>query len=462
MRIWSLATTTVFITLAFCSQRSSGEVLPPDAGGAAAAFEKHIRPLLATRCLECHGPQKQEGDLRLDTREAMLRGGDSGPAIVPGNPDQSLVIEAIAYESFEMPPAGKLADADIQKFRAWVADGAVWPEHQSPLRPASKQIDDADRDWWSFRPLQKPDVPQLPDDAWSKNSIDRFVFRRLNARGIRPASRADEITLVRRLYFDLIGLPPSPQEIDLYLDQPVAGRWEDLIDTLLANPAYGEHWGRYWLDLVRYAESDGWNQDAYRPSVWRYRDYVVNSFNRDRPYPEFVRQQLAGDQLETDDPESLAATGFLRLGIYEYNQRDAESHWNDIINEMTDVTGDVFFGIGMACARCHDHKFDPVLRSDYYRLRSFFEPIIWRDDVPYATQRQLADHRAKRQGRLRTVLRPQHARGGRSPALPSGYLCPLVGQGDPSGSRYRPGCRVLRQPTVVSEGWDSTRAARSL
>lgn len=341
------------VTFAFAisvSLFARGDSPRPAGTDEAAAFEKHIRPLLATKCLECHGEHKQEGNLRLDTRKGMLAGGDSGPALVPGKPAESLLVEAIEYESYEMPPSGKLADDNIRQFKAWISDGAVWPQHQQPLRPASKTIGDSDRDWWAFRPLAKPDVPQLPTDNWSRTPIDRFVFGRLVENAMRPASRADEITLVRRLYFDLTGLPPSPQQIDQYLNSPPTGRWEGLIDTLLADPAYGEHWGRYWLDLVRYAESDGWNQDAYRPSIWRYRDYVVKSFNEDRPYPEFVRQQLAGDEMENHEPDSLAATGFLRLGIFEYNQRDAKSHWNDIINEMTDVTGDVFLGIGMACA----------------------------------------------------------------------------------------------------------------
>jgi hypothetical protein len=397
-----------------------GDSPRPAGSDEAAAFEKHIRPLLATKCLECHGEQKQEGNLRLDTREAMLKGGDSGPALVPGKPGESLLVEAIEYESYEMPPSGQLADASIRQFKAWITHGAVWPLHLQSLRPASKTIDDSDRDWWAFRPLVKPDVPWLPEDNWSQTPVDRFVFHQLAEHTMRPAPRADETTLVRRLYFDLIGLPPSPQQIDEFLNNLSADRWEELIDNLLADPSYGEHWGRYWLDLVRYAESDGWNQDAYRPNIWRYRDYVVKSFNADRPYPEFVRQQLAGDEMANDDPESLAATGFLRLGIFEYNQRDAKSHWNDIINEMTDVTGDVFLGIGMACARCHDHKFDPVLRTDYYKLRSFFEPVIWRDDVSYATKQQLAEYESKLQiwqaastdirAEIDALLKPYHDR----------------------------------------------------
>ena len=244
--------------------------------------------------------------------------------------------------------------------------------------------------WWAFQPLDKPEVPVIEGDQWSRNPIDRFVYHKLVARQMRPAPQADKVTLVRRIYFDLIGLPPSPAQIAEYVRDDSLDAWEHLIDHLLADERYGEHAARYWLDVVRYAESDGWNQDAYRPHIWRYRDYIVNSLNEDKPYALFVRQQLAGDEMAGDDPENLTATGFLRLGIYEYNQRDARSHWNDIMNEITDVTGDVFLGMGMACARCHDHKFDPLLQADYFKLRAFFEPVIWRDDLLGATDEQQA------------------------------------------------------------------------
>jgi mono/diheme cytochrome c family protein len=358
-------------------------------------FELYIRPILSAKCVACHGESKQEGGLRLDSLPEMLEGGESGPAIAKGKPEESLLVEAIKYESFEMPPDGRLSEEEILRMQAWVADGAVWPEHQPPIRTASKRITDEDRQWWAFRPLFKPTVPSIRHANGSHNPIDQFVYARLHQREMRPAPRANDVTLVRRLYFDLIGLPPSPAQIDEYLAEDVATRWERLIDKLLANPAYGEHWARYWLDLVRYAESDGWNQDAYRPHIWHYRDYVVRALNDDKPYPEFVQQQLAGDQLPGDDPDNLAATGFLRLGIYEYNQRDAESHWKDVIDEITDVTGDVFLGLGMACTRCHDHKFDPLLRRDYYQLRAFFEPLIWCDDDYYASDADLADYEQK-------------------------------------------------------------------
>jgi hypothetical protein len=356
-------------------------------------FEKYIRPVLVSKCLSCHGAEKQEANLRLDSLQGMRTGGDSGPALVPGLPEASLLIEAIRYESFEMPPARQLPAAEIARFQTWIARGASWPRHEQQLRQAGKPITDADRQWWSFQPVSPPQVPHLLADDWSRNAIDRFVLHRLRGQGMRPAPRADKVALVRRLYFDVLGLPPSPAEVDQFVQDNREDAWSRLVDRLLADPRYGENWARHWLDVVRYAESDGWNQDAYRPQIWRYRDYVVRSFNVDRPYADFVRQQLAGDELPGDDPDNLAATGLLRLGIYEYNQRDARSHWNDIVNEVTDVTADVFLGLGMACARCHDHKFDPLLRRDYFHLRAFFEPLVWRDDVRYATEQQLASYR---------------------------------------------------------------------
>jgi hypothetical protein len=243
---------------------------------------------------------------------------------------------------------------------------------------------------------------------------------------MKPAPQADKLTLVRRLYLDLIGLPPTPEEADAFLKDDSPKAWENLVDRLLDDPRYGEHWARHWLDVVRFAESDGWNQDAFRPHLWRYRDYVIRSFNEDKPYPEFVKQQLAGDEMPSDNPENLAAASYLRLGIYEYNQRDARSHWDDIMNEVTDVTSDVFLGMGMACARCHDHKFDPLLQADYYKLRAFFEPLVWRDDIKYATvsqeqeyQKQLAvweEKTAEIRAKIDALLKPYYDRKWKSTA----------------------------------------------
>lgn len=355
-------------------------------------FEKEIRPTLIRECLQCHGEQKQEAGLRLDSLDSMLAGGESGPAVKPGNPEESLLMEALKYTSFEMPPTGPLPPPTIRQFETWIAGGAVWPEKSAVLREESSIITDADRQWWAFQPVVKSPPPVLPGDTWSVNPMDQFVLKSLVDREMQPAPAADQETLIRRVFFDLIGLPPSPQEIDAFLEDTSPNAWESLVDRLLDDPRYGEHWARYWLDLVRFSESDGWNQDAFRPYIWRYRDYVINALNSDKPYPDFVREQIAGDEMSEDNPDHWAAAGFYRLGIYEYNQRDARGHWNDIMNEMTDVTGDVFLGMSMACARCHDHKFDPISQVDYFKLRAFLEPIIWRDDLVAATEREQAEY----------------------------------------------------------------------
>ncbi|MEM7558622.1 MAG: DUF1549 and DUF1553 domain-containing protein [Planctomycetota bacterium] len=266
------------------------------------------------------------------------------------------------------------------------------------MRAEAGAISAEDRQWWAFQPFAGVTPPALPDSVESRfvrNPIDHFVVAKLHQSEMRPAEQASKEVLLRRLYFDLLGVPPSPDEVQKFVADDAADAWERRVEALLDDPRYGEHWARFWLDLVRYAESDGWNQDAYRPHIWRYRDYVVRSFNNDKPYPQFVREQLAGDEIGEDNPDHWIATGFLRLGIYEYNQRDARGHWNDIMNEMTDVAGDVFLGMSMACARCHDHKFDPIPQQDYFKLRSFFEPISWRDDLVAATREQKQDYESQ-------------------------------------------------------------------
>ncbi|MBX3422675.1 MAG: PSD1 domain-containing protein [Pirellulaceae bacterium] len=358
-------------------------------------FEREIRPVLIQQCTGCHGPSKQESRLRLDSLEGVLAGGDSGPAIVVGKPQASLLVEALHHRSLGMPPTGKLPDKTIVQFERWIAAGAAWPDSADVVRPITPQVSDQDRQWWAFKPLQKVEPPVAANDKWSQNDVDRFVWQRLVEQGMRPAPQAVQEVLVRRLYFDLIGLPPSPQEIDAFVNDPSPAAYQSLIDRLLDDVRYGEHWARFWLDLVRYSESDGWNKDAYRPHLWRYRDYVIDAFNNDLPYPQFVLDQLAGDESDSDNPSGLVATGFLRLGVYEYNQRDARGQWNDIMNEITDVAGDVFLGLSMSCARCHHHKFDPIPQQDYYKLRAIFEPLIWRDDLVATTQAQKVAHAEK-------------------------------------------------------------------
>ncbi len=362
-------------------------------------FEARVRPILVASCQKCHSGKEPKGDLSLDSRGGLLAGGESGDVVVPGQPEKSLLVEAINRTSIEMPPDKKLPDADIATLTEWVKLGAPWPEESGgngpTLRKSRGKITDEDRSYWAFQPVKKTVAPEIENDGWSRGSIDRFLLAKMIPEGLRPAAEADKATLIRRVTFDMLGLPPSPEEVATFVNDSGPDAYERLIDRLLASPLYGERWARHWLDLVRYAESDGYKQDGYRPSAWRYRDYIIRSLNADKPYDRFVQEQIAGDEIAPEDPEALIATGYYRLGIYEYNQRDVRNQWNIILNDITDVTADVFLGMGMSCARCHDHKFDPILQKDYYRLQAFFAPIIQRDDVPAATPQACSDYREK-------------------------------------------------------------------
>ena len=363
-------------------------------------FEKKIRPLLETNCYQCHSQKsgKSKGHLVVDTLGALLKGGDSGPALVRGHPEKSLLLKAVGYEDDElrMPPKGKLPDEQVAVLREWVKMGAPWPgsaEEKTARSPG--KISAADRQWWAFQPLRPRALPKVNDPDWARNPIDRFIRERLDSEGLEPAlAPADRAALIRRVTFDLIGFPPTPEEVAAFAADTSADAYEKVVERLLAGPRYGERWARHWLDLVRYAESDGFRHDAYRPHAWRYRDYVVQSFNSDKPYDRFVREQLAGDEIAPDDPDALIATGLLRHTIYEYNQRDARTQWQDMLNDVTDTTADVFLGLGMGCARCHDHKFDPILQKDYYRLQAFFAAMFPRDG-PVAGKHQQADYQVK-------------------------------------------------------------------
>jgi hypothetical protein len=384
----------------------------PDAKTQAAReqfFEQNIRPLLAENCYSCHGDKKQKGGLRLDSLEAILKGGASGPAVVPGKPDESLLVEAINYKELEMPPTGKLDSEKVTVLTRWVSLGAPWPSRDRVAHATGAlanrvgaKLGAADRGIWSLKPIRRPSIPDRVRSesetwaAWSSNAIDRFILKGLLDHGLTPAAEADKSTLIRRATFDLTGLPPSPEEVDAFEADDTPQAYERLIDRLLASPRYGQRWGRHWLDLVRFAESDGFRQDAFRPSAWRYRDYVVRSFNTDKPYDRFLTEQLAGDELDPDDPELRVATGYLRMGTYEYNQRNVRGQWADILNDITDVTGEVFLGLSIGCARCHDHKFDPILQKDYYRLQAFFTPLLPRDDRTLARTCELVEYQSKR------------------------------------------------------------------
>ncbi len=357
-------------------------------------FEEKVRPILAANCYKCHGSEHQKGKLRLDLREMALGGGESGAVIVPGAPERSLLVEAVKWESLEMPPSGKLSEQNIATLQEWIKLGAPMPKDHGAagieLRKARGVITDEDRQWWAFQPIRRIAPPLVPGSHTSRGPIDAFLSAPLASEGLAPAPEADRRTLIRRLSWNLVGLPPSAGDVEAFVADERPDSYERLADRLLASPQHGERWARHWLDLVRYAESDGYKQDAYRPEAWRYRDYVIRSLNADKPYSQFVLEQLAGDEAAPGDPDALIATAYLRLGIYEYNQRDVRTHWANILNDLTDVTADVFLGMGLSCARCHDHKFDPILQKDYYRLQAFFAPILWRENVPAAPADEVA------------------------------------------------------------------------
>ncbi len=367
-------------------------------------FQAKIQPILAENCYKCHSHgEKMKGGLVVDSRDGLTTGGDTGPAVTPGDPAKSLLIEAIGYtnEDLQMPPKGKkLSDEQITLLTDWVKRGAPWPEEggQKIAKRAKGKITDEDRQWWAFQPLGKAQPPSVEDGGWNANEIDRFVFQKLQSTGLKPAPRAEKATLIRRVSFDLTGLPPTPEEVQEFVADEAPDAYAKLVDRLLASPRYGERWARHWLDLVRYAESDGFRIDDFRPHAWRYRDYVIRAFNDDKPYNRFVAEQIAGDEIAPDDTEARVATGFLRHWMYEYNNRDVPSQWTNILNDITDVTADVFMGMGLQCARCHDHKFDPILQKDYFRLQAFFAPLLPRDDLKLATPQQEAEYQAKLKG----------------------------------------------------------------
>jgi hypothetical protein len=364
-------------------------------------YEKQVQPILAENCYRCHSHEadKIKGGFVLDSREGLLKGGETGPAIVAGEPEKSLLIKAVRQvdEDLKMPPKKKLSEEQISVLEGWIKMRAPYSATAAVAgeRPKGKQITDEDRKWWSFQPVRTVAVPPVKDDGWSRNEIDKFIFAKLTSAGLRPAPEAQRRALIRRAYFDVIGLPPSAEEVERFVSDKSPQAYEKAIDGLLKSPHYGEKWARHWLDLVRYAESDGYKADGFRPNAWRYRDYVIRSFNEDKPYNRFLMEQIAADELWPDDPNALIGLSYLRLWIYEYNQRDVKGHWATILNDITDVTGDAFMGLGMQCARCHDHKFDPILQRDYYRLQGFFAAISPRDDLPLATVQQRKDYDEK-------------------------------------------------------------------
>lgn len=352
-------------------------------------FQRDIHPILAARCHECHGPAKQKSGLRLDARPPALQGGESGhPALVPGRSADSALLQRVTSTNPDevMPPQGeRLTAGQIGLLRKWIDEGAVWPE--DPARPA---------DWrahWAFRAPSQPAVPATRDRRWARNPIDRFILARLEKEKLRPSPEADRITLIRRLSLDLIGLPPTPEEVDAFVRDRAADAYERLVDRLLASPHYGERWGRHWLDAARYADSDGFEKDKPR-FIWNYRDYVIGALNRDVPYDQFVVEQVAGDLLPNPTQDQVVATGFLRNAMLnEEGGVDPEQFRMDAMFDRMDAIGKTVLGLTIQCAQCHNHKFDPMTQEEYYRLFAFLNNDHEASAVAYTAdeQRRRAD-----------------------------------------------------------------------
>lgn len=343
-------------------------------------FESKVRPILAANCYECHGEKRQRGDLRLDSLAAILEGGEQGPAIVPGHPEKSLLVKAINYDGkLKMPPKDKKLQRDqIDVLTQWIKMGAPWPIDTAKPQAAKRgefQISDKDRAHWAFQPVQRPALPSVKNQAWVKNPIDAFILAKLEAKGLQPAPPAAKHELIRRVYYDLIGLPPTPAEVEAFVKDNAPDAYEKLIDKLLAMPQYGEKWARHWLDLVRYAETNSYERDNPKPNIWRYRDYVIRAFNEDKPYDQFLKEQLAGDESDSPSTDALIATGFYRLGVWDDEPVDPKQSRYDGLDDIITTLGQTMLGLTIDCARCHNHKIDPIAQKDYYRLLAFLHGI---------------------------------------------------------------------------------------
>jgi hypothetical protein len=364
-------------TLFVCATPRAFSEPPPKV----AFFKEKVTPILQ-RCVGCHSGETPAGGLTLTTREAALKGGESGPALAPGDAAKSLMFMMASTKA--MPPKKPLTADEIDALKQWIVDGAAWEGVVKKVTVADKGR--AGPDWWSLQPVKRPDPPTVKDTKWVRNPIDAFVLAELEKHKLQPAPPADRVTLIRRVSYDLHGLPPTPQEIDAFVNDKAADAYEKLIDRLLASPRYGERWGRHWLDVARFAESHGFERDQIRDHAWRYRDYVIKSFNDDKPYPQFVKEQLAGDVTEAHSADGIIATGFLTAGPWDEVGNNVTASAllklrvrEEELEEMLAAVGQTFLGLTLNCARCHDHKFDPIAQRDYYRVKAVFEGVRFGD-----------------------------------------------------------------------------------
>jgi hypothetical protein len=370
--------------------------VPPAAPADEALFRERIAPLLHQRCLSCHNADRHRGGLDLSDRMTLLKGSDNGSVVTPGQAERSLLLKAVSGSQPRMPKQGpKLTSDEVAVLRRWIDAGSAWPDDVK-LTPPKLVAED----WWSLRPLSRPAPPAVKVRSRLRTPIDAFIVARLEKEGLHLAPEADRLTLLRRVTFDLTGLPPTPQEIDDFLNDNSPDAYEKVVDRLLASPRYGERWGRHWLDLVHYADTHGYDKDKRRDAAWPYRDYVIRAFNDDKPYPRFIREQLAGDVLFPNDPDGVVATGFIAAGPWDFvghvelREGTVEKEKTRLLDrdDMVMSTAATFFSLTVGCARCHDHKFDPITQKDYYRLQAVFAGVE-RGNRPYpdaARQEKLA------------------------------------------------------------------------
>jgi hypothetical protein len=339
------------------------------------SFRNQIAPLLRARCLRCHGGQHPKGDLDLTNRKDMLEGGAGGAVVKPGQAAASRLYEYIRDR--KMPPKKPIATAEVELLRRWIDAGAPW---EGPALTVPRQVvGRAGKDWWSLQPVKRPAVPRVSTPAWVRNPLDTFILARLDAARLRPSPESERRAYIRRVSVDLLGLLPTPEEVEAFVTDRSPNAYEKLVDRLLGSPHYGERWARHWLDVVRFAESHGYEMNTLRPNAWPYRDYVIEAFKQDKPYPRFVLEQLAGDAVAGGDPKIEAATGFLVGGTHDMVGNATKvgqlQQRMDDLYDMVSTTGSAFLGLTVNCARCHDHKFDPILQKDYYGLQAIFSGV---------------------------------------------------------------------------------------
>ena len=348
-------------------------------------FEKEVLPILSEHCFKCHSDKKQRSMFRLDARNLLIAGGEYGPAASPENWPESRLLKMISYsdEEHQMPPRGKLPAKDIETLTRWIHMQAPYTAdrmniHWEPeIEVDTTIVNEETKNFWAFRPVQNPIPPEVNNPEWNQHSIDRFIYARLAEKNLSPAKRASREVLIRRATYDLLGLAPSPDEVAAFVSDPASDdqAWASLLDRLLDSPHYGIKWGRHWLDLVRYADTNGYERDSYKPKVWQYRDYVIDSFNHDKPYPQFLIEQLAGDELPDARAEHYIATAYYRLGVWDDEPADRLLQRYDVLDGIVDTTGRVMLGLTLGCARCHSHKIDPIPQADYYSFLAYFHGI---------------------------------------------------------------------------------------